>query len=148
MFPNNIIYVKNRLLRKHKSNCSDILLHRVFLPEYFPQHGSGKKHQRKIELVEWQKDIITEYPKDFLKGLMYTDGCRLKTRNVYEFSNKSLDIINLCFEAGSSLGLFPKINSKFQKNKVTGKTERDGYYVRFGKKKDVFFMDEFIGYKK
>ena len=31
-------------------------------PCLFPQHGAGKKHTRKIELAEWQQEIVARYP--------------------------------------------------------------------------------------
>ena len=35
----------------------------------FPQHGPGRKHQRRIELEPWQEWIVAEYPGDFARGL-------------------------------------------------------------------------------
>ena len=45
-------------------------------PCLFPQHGPGRKHDRPIVLVEWQEEIVTAFPADFLRGLFHSDGCR------------------------------------------------------------------------
>jgi hypothetical protein len=34
----------------------------------FPQHGPGRKHQRKIELAQWQEVIVRKYPGEFARG--------------------------------------------------------------------------------
>lgn len=38
-------------------------------PCLFPQHGPGRKHDRPIVLTEWQEEIVTAFPADFLRGL-------------------------------------------------------------------------------
>jgi hypothetical protein len=73
----------------------------------FPQHGPGKKHQRQIRLVSWQREITARYPQELVRGLIHSDGCRvinafevrLPSGRVgryeygrYFFSNLSLDI--------------------------------------------------------
>lgn len=79
-------------------------------PCLFPQHGPGRKHERKIELADWQREIVRERPGRFLRGLFHSDGCRFTNwtekiiagrRKRYEypryfFSNSSPDIIGLC----------------------------------------------------
>jgi len=45
-------------------------------PLFFPQHGPGSKLDRKIELVEWQQEIVDERPKAFIRGLVHSDGSR------------------------------------------------------------------------
>jgi hypothetical protein len=79
-------------------------------PCLFPQHGPGRKHERPIELADWQRHIVQEHPGRFLRGLFHSDGCRFTnwTERVvagqpkryeyprYMFSNKSTDIIGLC----------------------------------------------------
>jgi hypothetical protein len=46
----------------------------------FPQHGPGKKHERKIELVEWQLEITHRYTQEFIRGLVHSDGSRCINR--------------------------------------------------------------------
>jgi hypothetical protein len=79
-------------------------------PCLFPQHGPGRKHERPIVLDEWQEEIVTAFPADFLRGLFHSDGCRTNnwaTRMVggekrrydyprWQFSNRSDDILALC----------------------------------------------------
>jgi len=43
----------------------------------FPQHGPGRKHQRKIELTGWQQELIDVDPRPLLRGLLHSDGCRV-----------------------------------------------------------------------
>lgn len=67
-------------------------------PCLFPQHGHGKKHERTIELVDWQQRIVDQAPEQLVKGLIESDGCRIiaNDRGVastrYHFSNLSDDI--------------------------------------------------------
>lgn len=42
----------------------------------FPQHGPGRKHQRKIKLAQWQEVIVRRYPGEFARGLFHSDGWR------------------------------------------------------------------------
>jgi hypothetical protein len=35
------------------------------LPEIFPQHGAGRKHERPIVLSDWQRDVVDEHPERF-----------------------------------------------------------------------------------
>ena len=79
-------------------------------PCLFPQHGSGRKHEREIALEDWQADIVRAFPDAFLRGLFHSDGARVKnwaTRVVggekrryeyprWQFSNRSDDIRRLC----------------------------------------------------
>jgi hypothetical protein len=69
----------------------------------FPQHGPGPKHERAIVLELWQEAIVEEYPEQFLRGLIHSDGCRC-TNKVwggkyayprYFFSQVSRDIMGL-----------------------------------------------------
>jgi hypothetical protein len=42
----------------------------------FPQHGPGRKHERRIEREPWQQEIVDSYPGDFARGLFHSDGWR------------------------------------------------------------------------
>jgi len=37
-------------------------------PCLFPQHGPGRKHERKIELAPWQEAIVDREPEQFIRG--------------------------------------------------------------------------------
>lgn len=45
-------------------------------PCLFPQHGAGKKHERKIELTDWQEELVDLVPALLIRGLIHSDGCR------------------------------------------------------------------------
>ncbi|MFI6609089.1 transcriptional regulator [Streptomyces sp. NPDC050507] len=78
-------------------------------PCLFPQHGPGKKHDRRIILADWQQAIVDAHPWEFIRGLIHSDGCRIinwTTRLVggeqrryeyprYFFTNLSADILGL-----------------------------------------------------
>jgi hypothetical protein len=89
-------------------------------PEAFPQHGPGRKHERKIELADWQRAVVDRFPREFLRGLLHSDGCRTVNRfttrlpsgRVAEyayprwfFSNRSADIRGLFCEYCERLGI-------------------------------------------
>jgi hypothetical protein len=88
-------------------------------PFVFPQHGPGRKHERKIELHEWQARIVDRHPRAFLRGLIHTDGSRCVNRFSvrlksgprqyqyvrYFFTNYSEDIRRLFCTYCSRLGI-------------------------------------------
>jgi hypothetical protein len=88
-------------------------------PCLFPQHGPGPKHRRRIELADWQREIVLAYPGRFLRGLFNSDGCRVANWAIrpvagqlkryeyprYMFSNESADIMGLCQWALDLLGI-------------------------------------------
>jgi hypothetical protein len=71
-------------------------------PCLLPQHGPGRKHARRIQLVRPQTEIVEDHPGRFLRGLIHSDGWRslnrvtVKGRDYayprYQFSNRSDDI--------------------------------------------------------
>jgi len=89
---NKICLVKNA-----NSNCMVIVAYSCILPIIFPQHGAGRKHNRKIKLEEWQEEIIKRFPIEFISGLLYSDGCIFysKGKLCYEFSNMSKNILEI-----------------------------------------------------
>jgi hypothetical protein len=89
-------------------------------PEAFPQHGSGRKHERPIVLAAWQREIVDRFPREFLRGLLHSDGCRTVNRFTTQlpsgriaeyayprwfFSNRSADIRALFCEYCERLGI-------------------------------------------
>jgi hypothetical protein len=88
-------------------------------PCLFPQHGSGRKHERALEMADWQRVIVDQHPADFLRGLFHSDGCRVQnwaTRVVdgekrrydyprWQFVNESADIMRWCGEALDLVGV-------------------------------------------
>jgi len=88
--------------------------------DLFPQHGPGRKHERRIILHPWQRSIVSAHPWLFLRGLIHSDGCRTVNRFKttlpsgrvaryayprYFFSNKSPDILELFTTTCDALGL-------------------------------------------
>jgi hypothetical protein len=51
-------------------------------PCLLPQHGPGRKHERRIELADWQRSIVAEHPWPLIRGLIHSDGCRAMNRVV------------------------------------------------------------------
>ena len=49
-------------IRKTNECCWDVYSFSKHWPCLFPQHGPGKKHQRKIELVPWQQELVDRDP--------------------------------------------------------------------------------------
>jgi hypothetical protein len=43
----------------------------------FPQHGPGRKHERKIELTPWQQELVDLDPRPLVRGLLHSDGCQV-----------------------------------------------------------------------
>ncbi|MEO1255973.1 MAG: transcriptional regulator, partial [Bacteroidota bacterium] len=109
------------------------------LPELFPQHGEGKKHDRDIILEKWQEHIVDAYPLEFFRGLYHSDGSRsqniVKGKNYprYMFSNYSADIRKLFTDTAEKLGLTW--------------TTANARNVAISRREDVAWLDEHIGEK-
>ena len=104
----------------------------------FPQHGSGRKHNRKIALETWQQEIVEEYPVEFLRGLIHTDGSRFepviynRVYSRYQFTNRSEDILSLFCSTCRQLGI---------------SWTRWGPNLVIARRKDVELLDREIGPK-
>lgn len=127
---NNSVSIINR------SGCKEILLYKKNLPILFPQHGNGKKHQRKIELEDWQARIVSAYPRPFIKGLIHSDGCRYISQNQirYDLSNLSEDIHLLFERACNLIGIQTRRHGKNRSQQVPIKNQS-------------ILLDSFIGSK-
>jgi hypothetical protein len=108
-------------------------------PCLFPQHGPGRKHEREIKLVAWQRALVHRQPRSLLRGLIHSDGCRFIntgrggwTCPRYVFNNKSEDILRIFAEACALLGLRPTFAPRT---------------VYVSRKADVAVLDGFIGPK-
>lgn len=116
-------------------------------PCLFPQHGPGKKHERRIWLAGWQQELAVREPESLLRGLIHSDGCRFTNTGRggwrqprYAFSNVSTDITSIFCSACDVLGL--RWTAAFPKN------ERAAVSIYGSRKADVACMDEFIGPKR
>jgi hypothetical protein len=110
-------------------------------PCLFPQHGSGKKHERKIALVDWQKELVDLVPALLIRGLIHSDGCRFINTGRggwmaprYVFTNFSDDIKKIFCEACDRLDL-----------RWTTAPPKSVYVSR---KDDVAKLDELVGPKR
>jgi hypothetical protein len=113
----------------------------------FPQHGAGRKHERRIELAPWQRDIVTAHPRALVRGLIHSDGCRhinpitrrlpSGTRHYrytrYMLTNTSTDILTIFTDALDLLEVhWTKTNAR---------------NIAVSRRDDVTFLDSFIGAK-
>lgn len=107
-------------------------------PCLFPQHGSGKKHNRPIVLTGWQEDVVARSPELLLRGLIQSDGCRFMNSGRrwrhprYSFDNLSEDIRAIFCAACDKL-------------EIHWTTSGNSVYV--SRKADVARMDRWIGPK-
>lgn len=129
-----------RVGRFHRrSACVDVSMYSKHWPCFFPQHGPGRKHERRISLEPWQQLIVGEATTSFVRGLIHSDGCRVVAndrgvRSVrYHFSNRSEDIKGLFCDALDSLGI--------------PWTRPDARGIAIYRKAAVARLDEFIGPK-
>lgn len=128
-------------------NCTYVKSVSKHWPCLFPQHGPGRKHERKIQLEPWQQEIVDGYPGDFARGLFHSDGWRGVNRvrrelpggerwyeyPRYLFVNMSPDIHRLCGEALDRLG----VEWRFSKPTTISVARREA----------VARLDEFVGPK-
>jgi hypothetical protein len=130
-----------------RPGCTEIKSTSKHWPCLFPQHGPGRKHDRKIELETWQQTIVDRHPGAFARGLFHSDGCRTINRvrrsfrsgeHWYEypryfFVDRSADIHRLCGEALDQLG----VAWRFSKPTTISVARREA----------VARLDEFVGPK-
>jgi hypothetical protein len=112
-------------------------------PCVFPQHGPGRKHSRKIELVEWQRGIVDQCPEQLLRGLIHSDGWRGLNRVFvkgrwyeyprYQFSNRSDDIRRIFTDTCDLIGVQWR--------------PWGPYHISVARRESVARLDEFIGPK-
>lgn len=138
---------KSSVFAVSKIGCTDVKSTSKHWACLFPQHGAGRKHERRIELSPWQQEIVNSHPGDFARGLFHSDGYRGMNRvrrplkdgdrwyeyPRYLFVNKSADIHRLCGEALDRLGVV----WRFSKPTTISVARRDA----------VARLDEFVGPK-
>ena len=119
----------NCVSRAAKPGCHDVQAYSQHWACLFPQHGPGKKHQRRIALQPWQQEVVQAHPGRLLRGLFHSDGWRGSNVAVkrgpggsvtryrysrYEFTNKSGDIRGICTDALDLLGIDWRRNGTFR----------------------------------
>jgi len=129
------------------SNYYSISAYSRSWPCLFPQHGPGPKHTRPIFLAGWQQRLAERWPKQLLRGLIQSDGCRFVNTGRggwrhprYCFSNVSTDITSIFCSACDCLDL--RWTAAFPKSE----TAAVAIYV--SRKADVAKLDEFVGPKR
>ena len=128
---------------RHNDNCFEVYVFSKQLPCLFPQHGPGRKHQRTIQLVDWQQEVVERHPQLLLRGLIHSDGCRgtnkirhgQKTYEYprYNFSNRSDDIRRIFCDTCDLLGVEWRV--------------MNAYNISVARRDSVARLDEFIGPK-
>jgi Homeodomain-like domain len=129
-------------VQKHaNSNCVDVSSYWKSWPCLLPQHGAGRKHDRRIILTSWQRTLVERWPEQLLRGSIQSDGCRFQNTGRgnwkcprYGFSNRSEDIKAIFCSACDLMGL--------RWTRAGSKT------VYVSRKADVARLDEFIGPKR
>jgi hypothetical protein len=132
---------RSRVNRVHFGTWFEVYSYSKAWPCLFPQHGPGKKHERRIVLLPWQWRLVSERPDLLLRGLLHSDGCRFQSTGRggwshprYAFSNVSRDIRAIFCAACELLGL-----------RWTASADRTIYVSR---KADVALLDLFVGPKR
>jgi hypothetical protein len=102
-------------LQRRDSACVEISMYSKHWIRLFPQHGPGRKHLRRIELADWQQEIVCDDHRPFLRGLIHSDGCRFiaterqsgRVRRAprYVFTNQSEEIKQLFCESCDAVGV-------------------------------------------
>lgn len=141
------VFPANQVCRVRKPGCHDVKVSSKHLTCLFPQHGPGRKHERRIILEDWQQAIVDAYPWEFVRGLIHSDGCRITNWTVrngkryeyprYFFTNKSDDIRKLCTDTLAKVGVQWTVLARGS----------DPFNVSIARKASVALMDAHIGPK-
>jgi hypothetical protein len=137
----------NKIRLIQKQGCTEVNSHSKHWPCLFPQHGPGVKHMRKIELRSWQQKIVADHAREFVRGLVHSDGSRFTNRvrralptgerwyeyPRYLFGNESADIRDLFTDALDLLG----IEWRYSRSNT----------ISVAKREAVARLDEFVGPK-
>ncbi|MFD9032972.1 helix-turn-helix domain-containing protein [Streptomyces sp. NPDC059567] len=142
----------NSACRVQRQGCQEVKITSQHLWCLFPQHGPGKKHERRIALEPWQQAIVDAHPWAFIRGLIHSDGCRIVnwTEKIiggrvkryeyprYFFTNSSPDIIGLLTAALDHVGVEWKATNQ----------SRTAQNISVARKASVALMDLHVGPKR
>jgi hypothetical protein len=126
--------------RTPKIGCTEVASYSKHWPCLFPQHGPGRKHERRIELVPWQQELVDLDPRPLVRGLLHSDGCRVLNwvngtpYPRYHFSNVSADIRGIFGRACDQLGVEWRLNNPWS--------------LSVARRGSVALLDEFVGPKQ
>lgn len=127
-------------IKKTNERCLDVHSFSKHWPCLFPQHGPGKKHQRKIELTPWQQELVDRDPRPLVRGLLHSDGCRVLNwvngtpYPRYHFTNVSADIRAIFGRACDQLGIEWRPNNRWS--------------LSVARRDSVALLDTFVGPKR
>jgi len=130
----------NKVSRTPKIGCTEVAAYSKHWPCLFPQHGPGRKHERKIELTGWQQELVDRDPRPLVRGLLHSDGCRVLNwvngtpYPRYHFSNVSADIRGIFGRACDQLGV------EWRPNNFCN--------LSVARRGSVALLDEFVGPKR
>jgi hypothetical protein len=135
----------NRIGRVPRQGVVNVQAYSTHWRCLFPQAAPGKKHERPIVLEPWQEQIaLTDHPREFLRGLIQSDGCRAINRvrgangsqyeyPRYQFTNVSDDIRMLFVSACVAVGVESR--------------KMNRYTMAVSKREYVALLDTFVGPK-
>jgi hypothetical protein len=110
-----ILFPENKVnTRKLKINAIEVKTYNKKLSILFPQIGKGAKHKRKLTFTDWQMDILKQYPKEFIRACIQSDGSIYNAKSKgriykrYNFTNASEDIIDLFLYSLKGVGIETK----------------------------------------
>ncbi|WP_328679033.1 sigma-70 region 4 domain-containing protein [Streptomyces sp. NBC_00322] len=145
------VFPRNSVCKVRRKGCREVKMYSKHLWCLFPQHGPGKKHERKIALEAWQREIVDTHPWAFIRGLIHSDGSRITNwtekiiggrRKRYEyaryfFSNVSADILTLFTDTLDRVGVEWK----------SANQSRAVQNISVAKRASVALMDAHVGPK-
>jgi hypothetical protein len=130
--------------RTTRPGCIELYSYWKRWPALFPQHGAGRKHERRIELDPWQGEIAQREGQALIRGLIHSDGSRyIATVRVrgrvyryvrYAFSNRSEDIKAIFCDRLDALG--------------TRWTRPNAKLIAIARRGEVAKLDAFVGPKR
>ncbi|MGB8362474.1 MAG: helix-turn-helix domain-containing protein [Acidimicrobiia bacterium] len=130
-----------------KEGCVDVNAYWKHWPCVFPQHGPGRKHERKISLEPWQERIVAAHPEALVRGLIHSDG------------NRHINPITRRFPSGTKRYKYPRYMFKNASNDIleiftSALDTLDVHWTRshprvtsVARSADVAFLDTFVGPK-
>ncbi|MFI6497651.1 helix-turn-helix domain-containing protein [Nonomuraea typhae] len=112
--------------RARQTGCVSVNSYSKHWPHLFPQHGPGRKHERRIVLEAWQSELVARHPGRLVRGLVHSDGWRGTNRvrrrvdgadhwyayPRYLFKNESPDIRGIYCDALDALGVAWRQNKR------------------------------------
>jgi hypothetical protein len=138
------VHPESAVNRSRRTGCIVVANCWKHWPVLIPQHGRGPKHTRALALADWQARIVASRPREFVRGLIHSDGCRFvanqrKGERVYRysrysFSNRSDDIRAMFCEHLDLLGI--------------GWTRPNDCQIAIDRRSEVAQLDAFVGPKR